>query len=332
MDQTQLDHLVRQLCGSAELDLGQVGEHQADFLATINNLGLESKSDGQILRLRKRIEMLDVDSLQLNLSQRGHVTQCHYHLETKSTNLDVLAILDEQADQQFDQETIPTISTCEKQTHGKGRRGNHWISPFGRNIYCTVGVQKVIRPVNLGLLSIVTGLAICKALTNLGYEGVKLKWPNDLYHQGKKLGGILIESRPVAHDQYFLAIGFGINVDMSNEELAAIEQAVTCLNLISSNLLDRNGATRNQILLETVSQVLKDIEAFGDEIIPQLVNAFDEIDAFKGMSVNVLLSGQTMDQAISGNNAGIAPTGQLQVETDQGMMLFSAADISLRRV
>jgi BirA family biotin operon repressor/biotin-[acetyl-CoA-carboxylase] ligase len=318
MDITSVSHWVRQLCGSAALDLSAVGEHQADLLATIDELGLETKIDGQMLRLIKRIEMLDVDLLQLKLSQRGLETECQYRLETKSTNLDVLAIRDKQASQK----EIISIATCEKQTHGKGRRGNHWVSPFGRNIYCTVGVLKSIKPANLGLLSIVTGLAICKALTNLGYEKIQLKWPNDLYHQGEKLGGILIESRPVTNEQYFLAIGFGINVDMNNEELAAIEQAVTCLSLIGSK-----AVTRNQILLETVSQVLKDIEAFSDQIIPQLVNEFDGIDAFKGMPVNVLSSGQT----IAGTNAGIAQTGQLQVETAQGMMLFCAADISLRQ-
>jgi BirA family biotin operon repressor/biotin-[acetyl-CoA-carboxylase] ligase len=274
---------------------------------------VEYKLDGQVLRLRKRIEMIDIDALQLSLVQRGLKTTCQYRLETKSTNLDVIAL--------FDQKAITSVATCEKQTHGKGRRGNHWVSPFGQNIYCTVGILKSIKPANLGLLSIVTGLAISKALDNFGYKAVKLKWPNDLYHQGKKLGGILIESRPVKDDEYFLAIGFGINVDMSNEALAAIEPAATCLNLMGSKLL-----TRNQILLETVSQVLKDIAAFSDKSISQLVRAFDEIDAFKGMSVKVLSSGKT----ITGINAGIAQTGQLQLETEQGMMLFSAADISLR--
>ncbi|MFT4608281.1 MAG: BirA family biotin operon repressor/biotin-[acetyl-CoA-carboxylase] ligase [Urechidicola sp.] len=318
MDQTPLSHWVRQLCGSATLDLSRVGEQRADIQATIDDLGLKYKIDGQIIRLRKRIEMLDVDSLQLKLAERGQDTQCQYRLTTESTNLDVIAIRDRQADEK----AVTIIATCEKQTKGKGRRGNHWISPFGENIYCTVGVLKTIKPANLGLLSIVTGLAICEALASVGYQEVKLKWPNDLYHQGKKLGGILIESRPVADDQYFLAIGFGINVDMSNEALAGIEQAVTCLNLIASNAM-----TRNQILFETVSQILKDIEVFSDAVIPQLVKAFDEIDAFKGMPVNVLSSGQ----AIAGTNAGIAQTGQLQLETEQGMVLFWAADISLRR-
>lgn len=295
------------------LDLTQVGNYRADLLLTIDNLGVEYKLDGQVLRLRKRIEMIDIDALQLSLVQRGLKTTCQYRLETKSTNLDVIAL--------FDQKAITSVATCEKQTHGKGRRGNHWVSPFGQNIYCTVGILKSIKPANLGLLSIVTGLAISIALDNFGYKAVKLKWPNDLYHQGKKLGGILIESRPVKDDEYFLAIGFGINVDMSNEALAAIEPAATCLNLMGSKLL-----TRNQILLETVSQVLKDIAAFSDKSISQLVRAFDEIDAFKGMSVKVLSSGKT----ITGINAGIAQTGQLQLETEQGMMLFSAADISLR--
>ena len=322
MDQTQVNQWMRQLCSSTMLDLNTVGEHRTDFLATIDNLGLEYKVDGPMLRLRKRIEMIDVDSLQLNLAQRGLNTQCQYRLQTKSTNLDVLAIFDRLFEHNGDQNISTCIATCEKQTHGKGRRGNHWVSPFGQNIYCTVGVLKTIRPANLGLLSIVTGLAIGKALAHLGYKDVKLKWPNDIYHQGHKLGGILIESRPVKDDQYCLAIGFGINVDMSKEALANIQQSATCLNLISHKAI-----TRNQILLETASQVLKDIVAFSDETTPQMVMAFNAIDAFQGMPVNVLSSGQT----IAGTNAGIASTGQLQLETAQGMILFSAADISLRR-
>jgi len=313
MDQVSLNRWMRQLCRSAMLDLTQVGDYRTDFLLTIDDLGVEYKLDGQVLRLRKRIEMIDVNALQLNLVQRGLKTKCQYQLKTKSTNLDVIAL--------FDQKAITSVATCEKQTHGKGRRGNHWVSPFGQNIYCTVGVLKSIKPANLGLLSIVTGLAICRALDNFGYKSVKLKWPNDLYHRGKKLGGILIESRPLKGDEYFLAIGFGINFDMSIKTLASIEPPATCLNLIGSKLL-----TRNQLLLETVSQVLKDIAAFGDEKILQLVRAFDDIDAFKGMPVNVLSSGKT----ITGINAGIAQTGQLQLETVQGLMLFSAADISLR--
>ena len=314
MDPSQLDHWLRELCGSGALDLNVVGESRLDLLVAIDDLDLAYKVDGQTLRLRKQIEMLDVDSLQLILTQRNLPTDCQYQLVTQSTNLDVLTFYEDQKK--------PGIAICEKQTGGKGRRGNHWVSPFGRNIYCTVGILKSIEPTNLGLLSILTGLALCRALANLGYQGIKLKWPNDLYHQNKKLGGILIESRPVADDQYFLAIGFGINVDMSAEELAIIEQAATCLNMIGNKLV-----SRNQILLETVSQVLEDIQAFSEDDIPRLVEAFDAIDALKGMPVNVLSSGQT----IAAKNAGIAPTGQLQVETDQGMMLFSAADISLRR-
>lgn len=318
MEQAQFSQWLRQLCGSAVLDLSQLTENQAEFLAALDELGLEYKIDGQILRLRKRIEMLDVDSLQVELARRDLSSDCQYALVTESTNLDVLALLDKQVDPQLN----PSIAICEKQNSGKGRRGNHWVSPFGRNIYCTVGLLKSIKPANLGLLSIVTGLALCRALIKLGFEDIKLKWPNDLYHQNKKLGGILIESRPMSESQYYLAIGFGINLDMSDDELAAIKQAATCLNAIASQ-----PVSRNQILLETVDQVQKDIRAFDEHAISQVVEAFDEFDFLSGMPVNILSSGQT----IAATNAGITRTGQLQAQTAQGLMLFSAADISLRR-
>lgn len=314
MTQTRFMFWLWQLCEATVLDLNQLGDEQASLLLSLDELGLDYRIDERMLTLETKVDLLDIDAVRQSLSRPGAAIECLYQLVTGSTNLDVLGY--------FKKHQQCSVAVCETQTGGKGRRGNRWVSPFAKNIYCTVGILKPIDPAHLGLLSIVTGLALCRALANLGYRDVKLKWPNDLYHQQKKLGGILIESQPVEAGQYFLAIGFGINVDMSVDEISRIEQAATSLNLTGANRV-----SRSQILIETMNQLQADIKAFDEDKITQLVADFNENDALRGMPVSVLASGQT----IVARNAGIAPDGQLQVETEHGMRLFCAADISLRQ-
>lgn len=241
-----------------------------------------------------------------------------YREETQSTNNDVI--------KHYEQTQQLSIATCEMQTAGKGRRGKHWISPFARNIYCTVGMIKSLPASHLGLLSIVSGIALCRALASCDIEAVQLKWPNDLVFddnsQKQKLGGILIESRPVA-DGYFLAIGFGLNVHMTRAELDAIPQAATSLSLISKKMLKRQA-----ILMAAIEALTEAIRQFNESTIESLVNEFALHDAYRNQQVCVLYA----DDQIIGFNNGINPGGQLLLNTDQGMLSFSAAEISLRAI
>ncbi len=239
-----------------------------------------------------------------------------YREETQSTNIDVI--------QYYEQTRQLSIATCEMQTAGKGRRGRHWISPFARNIYCTVGLVKSLPASHLGLLSIVSGIALCRALASCNIERVRLKWPNDLVfddgNRKQKLGGILIESRPVS-DGYFLAIGFGLNVQMTREELDTIPQASTCLGLIS-----RRQLKRQVILMAAIKALIGAIHRFNESTIDHLVDEFAQYDAFVNQRVCVLYA----DDQIIGFNNGINRSGQLLLNTDQGILTFSAAEISLR--
>jgi BirA family biotin operon repressor/biotin-[acetyl-CoA-carboxylase] ligase len=113
-----------------------------------------------------------------------HGFDWHYRHDTGSTNADVMHY------QQQHQREVVAVS--ESQSAGRGRRGREWLSPFARNIYCTIGITKEIPASSQGLLSMVTGLALCRALEQTAAAMVSLKWPNDLLFEGRKLGGILI--------------------------------------------------------------------------------------------------------------------------------------------
>jgi len=244
-----------------------------------------------------------------------HGFDWHYRHDTASTNADVLRY------QQQHQREVVAVS--ESQSAGRGRRGREWLSPFARNIYCTIGIAKEIPASSQGLLSMVTGLALCRALEQTAAAMVSLKWPNDLLFEGRKLGGILIESRPLDETRFYFAIGFGLNVFMTAEELAEISQPAASLAQIAVAEIDRT-----QVLTASIDMVIRSIRDFDHNAVQQLIAEFARFDFFHDLPVDVIAGGSR----IRGINRGITADGQLQLETEQGIELHSAAEISLRAV
>ena len=237
----------------------------------------------------------------------------HYRAQTGSTNADAL--------QHHLHHGRDVVAFAEAQTAGRGRRGRQWLSPFARNIYCTVGLNRCIRAANQGLLSIVTGVALCRALRAQTVLAVRLKWPNDLLLDGRKLGGILIESRVLGDERFFFAIGFGLNLFMSADELASLDRPAISLSQASDQELNRNT-----LLVASIEAVIAANRSFEIDGISTLMNEFADLDAYHESMVEVVCG----EQRISGINRGIDESGQLRLETSRGIELFSAAEISLR--
>ncbi len=242
-----------------------------------------------------------------------HGLDWHYRPNTASTNADALEY------HEIHQREVVAFS--EAQSAGRGRRGRQWLSPFARNIYCTIGIAKEIPANRQGLLSIVTGLALCRTLQQSTDAAISLKWPNDVLCDGRKLGGTLIESRPLGEDRFFFAIGFGLNIYMDADELAEISEPATSLEQIAASQIDRT-----QVLMNTIDAVIDSIRAFETDAVQDLVREFERFDAFNDRPVEVV----TADNRIAGINRGITVDGQLQLETEHGIEVHSAAEISLR--
>jgi len=304
-----------QLCSHGFIERGALGDDALSLSRLLDELHIAYSKTEQRVEIGSTLELIDVNSIQAELADSrlldGFAWQ--YQLMTESTNADALKI--------FAPSRQPCIVLAEMQTGGRGRRGRQWISPFGKNIYCTIGLHKSIQGSHAGLLSIVSGIALCKALTNCGVNGVRLKWPNDLYYQNQKLGGILIESSLRDTGEYFFAIGFGINVSMGKLDFGVIPQPATSLNLISGV-----PVSRDLVLQQAIRQVVQMIDEFDESAISRVVDAFDAIDAFRHQPITVT----TPQHSIDGVNAGINSAGQLLLDTDQGQLEFSAADISVR--
>jgi len=232
---------------------------------------------------------------------------------TASTNADVL--------QHFDRERREVVAVSGAQTAGRGRRGRDWHSPPGRNIYCTLGLLKSVPPNRQALVGIATGVALCRSLRASSGAEVQLKWPNDLLLRGAKLGGILTESR--AHgEQFFFAIGFGLNLALDDADHDVIGQPAASLELAAGGPVERDP-----LLMALLDAVLADVRGLDAADEAGLAREFARFDAFHGREVEVV---DGAGRRVRGIDRGIAGDGQLRLETGDGLESFSAAEISLR--
>jgi BirA family biotin operon repressor/biotin-[acetyl-CoA-carboxylase] ligase len=110
-----------------------------------------------------------------------------------------------------------TVVIAENQTNGRGRMGRTWVSPPGGNIYMSVILRPLMRLKDTTLLTIMSGIACCRAIRDITALATEIKWPNDVVISGKKLGGILTELKSKGDRISFAIIGIGINVNVPLE-------------------------------------------------------------------------------------------------------------------
>lgn len=126
-----------------------------------------------------------------------------------STNRIARAIVQEY---ETEEQTLrPLLVLALEQSGGRGRQGRTWTSPAGKGVYAT-RVLTVEDPSALQTLPLLVGIGLCRALAPFLRSPCRLKWPNDLLVEGKKIGGILIEAMVRAEGESRALIGFGINV------------------------------------------------------------------------------------------------------------------------
>jgi len=216
------------------------------------------------------------------------------------------------------------VLLAESQTEGCGRRQKKWASPVGKNIYLSIKFH-LKHSNNIHFIPLITAVSICKTLYRLGIVDCQIKWPNDIYLNAKKLGGILVESRYNMDQGHSIIIGIGLNINMTaNNE---IDQPWTSLLNITKKSYDRNIIVA-EILSELITQ-LNTIEYFNKT---QFIVDWDLLDYLKDKKINIIEEYRTYN-AIS---RGIADDGALLVEISDNFLLKTkeikkvyAADVSI---
>lgn len=108
-----------------------------------------------------------------------------------------------------------TIVTAAEQSAGRGRRGRAWSAPAGKALLCSAILTPLER--RHGLLPLAVPLAVCEAIESVAPVECRLKWPNDVWIEERKVSGVLIESRP----PHWAVIGVGVNVAIDEHEFPA---------------------------------------------------------------------------------------------------------------
>ncbi|WP_413114099.1 bifunctional biotin--[acetyl-CoA-carboxylase] ligase/biotin operon repressor BirA [Thaumasiovibrio sp. DFM-14] len=210
---------------------------------------------------------------------------------------------------------------AEYQQAGRGRRGRAWFSPFGSNIYLSLYWRLDAGMAAAMGLSLVVGVIAAECLREVTGADVKVKWPNDLYVNDKKLAGILVELTGQAGDAAHIVVGMGINMTMSNDD-SLIDQPWTSLAKTCHHMPHRN--TLIATLVEKIRVGLQEYEAAGLAAFEQRWNALDN---FVGRPVAIVMG----NQQVSGIARGINAQGALLLENATGDITpFIGGEISLR--
>ncbi|MCY0966099.1 bifunctional biotin--[acetyl-CoA-carboxylase] ligase/biotin operon repressor BirA [Parathalassolituus penaei] len=272
-----------------------------------------SSVKGKGYRLQEPVELLSSSSITSQLSPR--LDRLDILLDVDSTNSYLLERAGDHMGKRY-------AVLAEKQRAGRGRRGRHWVSPFGKNIYLSLLVTLPGDLSGQEGLSLMTAIAVERALVQLGISGIGLKWPNDVYLDGRKLAGILLEARQSQANYCQIVIGIGLNMALSDSDASSIEQPWAALRQYQPDL------SRNQVAAVLLAQLLRTVEEFQRDGFAPWVQYWAERDVYYQKEVN-LVSGINEKRGIV---KGVNRKGELLLQTEKGMEVIVAGELSVRPV
>lgn len=210
-----------------------------------------------------------------------------------------------------------TVVVAETQRAGRGRFGRSWVSQQG-NLYLSV----VFRPARrvLPLLTAVSGVAVARAIRKTTGLEPRIKWPNDVQLDGKKVAGILVESASAGEEVYYAVVGIGINVSLDAAAIEDLAGQATSLETAAGRTVARD---------ELLRQLLQDLDALyfeagrGRSPIAEWQSLMDTL----GHRVQVTWR----DETWVGQGEAVDQGGNLLLRMDDGRLVtMTAGDVTLR--
>lgn len=212
------------------------------------------------------------------------------------------------------------VCIAEYQSAGRGRRGRQWISPFGRNLYLSMYWKLDQGPAAAIGLSLVVGVILAEVLKKFGADGVKVKWPNDLYLNDRKLSGILVELTGKTGDVAHIVTGIGINIAMSKNQQNMIDQQWINLEQVGIKI------DRNKLASEITNSLRDAFVQFEKQGLSAFIERWKELDNFMNRRVKLIIG----EKEILGIAKGINEQGALLLEQNNTLVPYIGGEISLR--
>ena len=215
------------------------------------------------------------------------------------------------------------VLAAEAQTAGRGRRGRSWTGVVGGSLAFSFGWRFECAPCQLGGLSLAVGVAVVRGLARAGFPGVALKWPNDLVHGERKLGGVLIELSGDGQGPSLAVIGVGVNVRLPQGFREAIAQPVIDL----AGIDDHARVDRNAVLAAVLEAMDALLEQYANEGFSSFRAEWERYHVLQGKAARVVLpDGSAMDGVV----AGVDGDGALLLDGGGRRLRYVNGEVSLR--
>lgn len=201
-----------------------------------------------------------------------------------------------------------TVIIANEQTEGRGRRGKSWYSPAGKNIYTSILLRPRLDPSKAPQLTLVAGVAAAEAIKKSVHIDVGLKWPNDLWFQGKKLGGILTELSSELDEINFVILGIGIDVNTLRFP-KELRKVATSLQRITGKRVSR---------IETLKSLYEALDKWYSLYLKEgfepIRRAWEQRSVLKQTPVTI----DFLDRSVEGIAIGLDDSGGLRIQKRDG--------------
>lgn len=254
-------------------------------------------------RLVTKPDSIDATALQLALDTTVFGRKAILLTSTLSTQGDVLKLAEQgQAE--------GAVVIAEEQTVGRGRFGRKWFSPSGKGIWMSVLLRPDLPLQHTPQLTLLTGVAVCRAVRACTGADAGIKWPNDLLIHGRKVCGILLESTVEDHEVRYCIAGIGVDVNFDPEDYPEdLGTIATSLKMETGQLVDRTKLTAS--ILTELEQLYFLYQKEGFDVISALWEALS-------VSINQDVTVTNPQGVIEGTAIGLDSSGALVVQKHNG--------------
>jgi BirA family biotin operon repressor/biotin-[acetyl-CoA-carboxylase] ligase len=234
---------------------------------------------------------------------------------SKINAINIFDVIDSTNTYLLSKKNLKGINVCvaESQTQGRGRQGKVWHSPPGTNIYCSVH-WPFKKKIPFSGLSLSVGVMIANALKTYGIPPLQLKWPNDILHANKKLGGILLES----NQPNSVVIGFGLNINLGDD---AKKEWTDLATIAEKNI------SKNKLLGMILNELFINLPVFENKGLMHFKKDWQQYDFLFCREVTLT----SAKNNVHGIMTGINNDGELLLQLPNGaIQSFSLGEVSVR--
>ncbi|MDO4710991.1 MAG: biotin--[acetyl-CoA-carboxylase] ligase [Peptostreptococcaceae bacterium] len=262
-------------------------------------------------RLLSQNDILSEQGIRKNLENKYKDNRVLVLESTGSTNSDAKKLA-------IDGAPHGTIIVANEQTQGRGRFGRTFFSPKEKGIYLSLVLRPNMNIQEVTFSTILTVVAVCRAIKKFTDEKVEVKWVNDLYIEGRKVCGILTElvSDMESGEVDFIVVGVGMNVN------AAIEDFPKELQEIAGSV-HASGSNRNEIIAGISVQIMDIFENFS---LNEIIQEYRELQMILGKKIRYEKNGET----IEGIAKDIDQQGGLVVHVEGEDIILRSGEVSVR--